>query len=252
MNGPGMICLRGGPEIEILHEDRSVLAIDKPAGWMLAPDSWTHTGRNLQQALMASIRAGDFWARSRRLRYLRFVHRLDAETSGVLLLAKSAGAVPVYSALFRNRAVEKFYLAVVAGHPRREEWVCSLSLTPDPNQPGKMKVGGRSGLNAETRFRVLARGASSSVILAQPITGRTHQIRVHLAAAGHPVLGDALYSSQTREQPEPAGSLGLRAVGLAYRDPFQHRPVRIRASAGAFLRSFGFEAVDWGLTVGEL
>jgi RluA family pseudouridine synthase len=245
VNGPGIICFRGGPEIQILHEDRSVLAIDKPVGWMLAPDSWTQTGRNLQQALTASIRAGDFWARSRRLRYLRFVHRLDAETTGVLLLAKSAGAVPIYSALFRDRAVEKFYLAVVAGHPQREEWVCLLSLAPDPNQRGKMKVGGRSGLKAETRFRVLERGASSSVLLAQPITGRTHQIRVHLAAAGHPVVGDAVYSSRTGGEPEPAGPLGLRAVGLAYRDPFQHRLVRIRAPADAFLRSFGFEAVDW-------
>src|SRR5213594_2013263 len=82
-----------GESIPILYEDRSVMAIDKPRGWMLAPFSWQKTSRNLQAALASSIAAKDFWARSRGLKYLRFVHRLDADTSGVLLLGKSVGAV---------------------------------------------------------------------------------------------------------------------------------------------------------------
>src|SRR3981081_814023 len=89
--------------IPILYEDRSVLAVDKPAGWLLAPDSWDQTGRNLQLALQSSLNAGGFWARSRNLKYLRFIHRLDAETSGVLLLAKSPGALSAYSGLFEER-----------------------------------------------------------------------------------------------------------------------------------------------------
>jgi 23S rRNA-/tRNA-specific pseudouridylate synthase len=86
----GPIELPTGEEIPVLYEDRSVLAIDKPRGWMLAPASWQKTGRNLQAALESSIRAGDFWARSRGLKFLRFVHRLDAGTSGVLLANSSA------------------------------------------------------------------------------------------------------------------------------------------------------------------
>src|SRR5438477_532805 len=106
-----LIILATGERIPILYEDRSVLAIDKPSGWMLAPDSWRETGRNLHAALMAGIGAGDFWARSRNLKFLRFVHRLDAETSGVVLLARSAGAVRAYGKLFEGRQMEKIYLA---------------------------------------------------------------------------------------------------------------------------------------------
>src|SRR5213592_3384725 len=106
-------------QIEILYEDRSVLAIDKPRDWMLVPFSWQKTNRNLQAALTSSIAARDFWARSRNLRFLRFIHRLDAETTGVLLFGKSPGAVASYGRLFESRRMEKVYLAVVQGTPRQ-------------------------------------------------------------------------------------------------------------------------------------
>src|ERR1700712_4155213 len=98
----------GAIVIPILYEDRSVLALDKPAGWMLAPDSWDQTGRNLQLALNSSVNAGDFWARSRNLKYLRFIHRLDAETTGITLFAKSPGALRAYSELFEQRLIQKY------------------------------------------------------------------------------------------------------------------------------------------------
>ena len=113
MAKPNFIELPTGEKIPILYEDRSVIAIDKARGWMLVPFSWLKTGRNLQAALISSIAAGDFWARSRGLRFLRFVHRLDAETTGILLLAKSPGAVTIYGSLFESRKMEKLYLAVV-------------------------------------------------------------------------------------------------------------------------------------------
>jgi len=191
---PNLIELPGGEQIAILYEDRSVLSIDKPSGWMLAPSSWQRTSRNLQLSLTAAIRAGDFWARSRNLKYLRFVHRLDAETSGVLLLAKSPGAVTTYSALFESRRMEKTYLAVVAGKPQKSEWVCRQKIAPDPAQKGQMKVDPRHGKEAETHFRSLEVKGNTALILARPLTGRTHQIRVHLAASGYPVLGDKLYA----------------------------------------------------------
>src|SRR5262245_15683286 len=125
--------LEGGPTIPILFENRAVIAIDKPTGWLLAPDSWDRTGRNLHLALLSSIRRDDYWARSRNLKYLRFVHRLDAETSGVLLLAKSPGALAAYSRLFEGRRVEKIYLAVVEGAPKRSQWSCNLKIAPHPD-----------------------------------------------------------------------------------------------------------------------
>src|SRR6266481_948976 len=215
---------------------------------MLVPSSWQNTGRNLQAALTSSIAAGDFWARSRGLRFLRFVHRLDAETTGILLLARSPGAVASYGELFESRQMEKNYLAVVTGAPKETEWTCRLKIGQDATQRGKMKVDARQGKEAETHFRVLQTGENMALLAAHPLTGRTHQIRVHLSAAGHSVVGDELYGkSQQAPTPQrrarhPANeNLGLRAVALAYVDPFTRRRVEIRAPIEAFVREYGFE-----------
>jgi 23S rRNA pseudouridine1911/1915/1917 synthase len=156
MAKPNFIELPGCEPISILFEDRSVLAIDKPRGWMLVPDSWRKTNWNLQTAIDSSIRADDFWARSRNLRYLRHVHRLDADTSGVMLFAKSEGAMRAMGEMFESRRMEKTYLAVVEGVPREKEWTCELPLGPDPKNFGKMRVdNSEEGREAETHFRVL-------------------------------------------------------------------------------------------------
>jgi RluA family pseudouridine synthase len=286
MAKPGFIDL-GGSLVRILYEDRSVLALDKPSGWLVAPESWEHTSRNLHRALLASIQVGEFWARSRNLRYLRFVHRLDAETSGVLLCVKNPGAVPAYSRLFESRQVEKVYWAVVHGVPKPREWTSNLGLVPDPHRTGRMiavatgmeesaRPGGiktrarkpnrpsPAAKPAETHFRVLQTRTDTALVEARPLTGRTHQIRVHLAAAGHAIMGDDLYGPERRALPtrleasdqtkvhtgkqilansepsSPRYTLALRAVRLAYRDPFTRRRLQIAAPTEAFLAQFGF------------
>src|SRR5262247_3601876 len=153
MAKPSHIELADRAHIPILYEDRSALAIDKPAGWMLAPDSWEQTGRNLQLALNSSINAGDFWARSRNLKFLRFVHRLDRETSGVLLMARSARALPAYTELFESRRMEKIYLAVIAAVPPQKNWVCRQKIGPDTQKAGRMKIDQKHGKEAETHFK---------------------------------------------------------------------------------------------------
>jgi 23S rRNA pseudouridine1911/1915/1917 synthase len=235
---PNYIELPDGEPMPILHEDRSALAVDKPRGWMLAPGSWRETSRNLQAFLDASVGAREFWARSRNLRFIRFVHRLDAETTGVLLLAKSPGAVAAYSELFESREMEKRYLAIVRGVPVEREWTCRLPLARQTGEKVRMVVDARNGKEAETQFRVLKTAAGQTVVEARPLTGRTHQIRVHLAQAGCPVVGDALYG---RAAPKTPLALGLRSVFLAYTDPFRDRRVEIRASADDFLREYGFD-----------
>jgi 23S rRNA pseudouridine1911/1915/1917 synthase len=238
MPKPGHIELPTGEKIPILYEDRSVLAIDKPSGWMLVPFSWQHTARNLQAALTSSIAAGDYWARSRNLRYLRFVHRLDAETTGILLLAKSQGAVTTFGTLFESRKMDKVYLAVVRGVPKATEWTCRLKLAPDSKQVGKMRADALQGKDAETHFRVLQTNAGNALVEAHPVTGRTHQIRVHLAESGCPVVGDPLYGPQP---PTRGEEMGLRAIRLAYIDPFIRRRVEIRAPVEAFVHEYGFD-----------
>src|SRR4051812_32045167 len=212
------------------------MAIDKPPGWMLVPFSWQRTNRNLQAALSSSIAAGDFWARSRNLKFLRFVHRLDAETTGVLLFAKSSGAASALGDLFETRQIEKRYLAVVSGAPKQKEWTCDLAIGPDPNHHGSMKAA-PDGKEAFTEFRVLETRGDRTLIEARPFTGRQHQIRIHLLAAGFPILGDELYGRGS-ELP-----LALRAVEVSYRDVFTRKPVRIRASETEFLREYGFAPV---------
>jgi RluA family pseudouridine synthase len=234
---PNYIELAGGERLPILYEDRSVLAIDKPRGWMLAPDSWNRTARNLQAALETGIVAREFWARSRNLRFLRFIHRLDADTSGVLLLARSKGALGPYSRLFASHQMEKRYLAVVKGTPSRNEWICRIRFRSEVDEHGKIRVDAAKGKEAETHFRVLMTEVGRSLVEARPITGRTHQIRVHLAESGHPVMGDELYGDGKEHDP-----LGLRAVCLCYADPFTKKRVKIEAPAEQFLRKFGFEA----------
>jgi len=235
MAKPMRIQLPGCDAIPILYEDRSVIAIDKPAGWMLVPVSWQRTQRNLQAAILSSIEAGDFWARSRSLRFLQYIHRLDAETSGVMLFAKSRGALDAIGDLFEARQVEKVYHAVTAFEPRQKQWDCEIPLAPDPRRHGRMHDD-PEGKDAYTAFKWVASAGGRHLIECRPRTGRQHQIRLHLTLGGCPIVGDYLYG------PDEGGALALRASGIAYWDPFSRKPVGVRSPSLAFLRPHGFEA----------
>jgi 23S rRNA pseudouridine1911/1915/1917 synthase len=237
--------LNDGTRIPILYEDRSVIAIDKPFGWMLVPFSWQNTNRNLHAAIVSSISSGAFWARSRGLKFLCHVHRLDAETTGVLLFGRSRGAVESLGVLFENRKVRKRYLAVVTGEAPSSDWTCHLKLGPDPTQTGRVRVDAKEGKEAETHFAVLESNAGLTLIEARPMSGRTHQIRVHLKAAGLPIVGDALYGGvappiRVASRERIATALALRAIDLDYTDPFSKRRVEVRAPFEEFVRKYKF------------
>jgi len=172
--------------------------------------------------------------------------------SGVLLFAKSPGAVKTYSHLFEGRQMDKTYLAVAPGKALDFEGACQLKLAPDLRRLGRIKVDARHGKTAETYFRGLKIHGNFSLIEQRTVTGYTHQIRVHRAEAGPPIAGDELYGkslsrpSATLSPSDGATdslSLGLRAVGLVYFNPSTKTRVEIRAPMEIFLIEYEFTAM---------
>ena len=237
-----MEILVGDDQAAIIYEDRTVLAIDKPGRWMLAPSHWQNTGRNLMLEVEGQVLMRAPWAQLRNIKYLRFIHRLDADTTGVLLGVKSEGAVLPMSKLFETRNVEKSYLAVVEGSPEEDRWTSVEPIGEVPGKPERMQVDRKNGKPSETDVIVVARDKKRALVAVYPRTGRTHQIRVHLQADRLPIQGDLWYRAEGAAL--PSGPLALRAVALQYQDPFMKRRVVIRAKTIDFLKQFGFASAE--------
>ncbi len=183
----------GAPQPEdipltVLYEDAQLAVIDKPAGIVVHP-SYGHKSGTLVNAILARWpQTADFGAVDR----AGIVHRLDKDTSGVILVAKTAGVLDHLRAQFKARTVTKRYLALVEGMPKTPEGIVDAPVGRDPNQRKRMAVT-RAGREAVTEFRVLETYAYYSLVEIFLKTGRTHQIRVHMAFIGHPVAGDTVY-----------------------------------------------------------
>jgi len=170
---------------DILFEDESVLVIDKPAGLPMHT-----TAKFWRNTLVALLRE----------RYpdeqMEIAHRIDRETSGVLLIARNRQVASFLTRAFARRAVEKTYLALVKGHPPDEGKIdLPLRLLDTKSRIMMGPVQDGSGLTAVTQFRVVRRLPGHAVCEARPLTGRQHQIRVHFACIGHPIVGDKLYGA---------------------------------------------------------
>jgi len=168
----------------LLHADDSLIVVDKPAGLLAVP------GRGGDKADCVLARLLPSWPDA------RVVHRLDMATSGLMLLARGADAQRRLGRAFELREVEKTYVAVVAGWVEGESGRIELPLAADwPNRP-MQRVDTEHGRPALTHWRVLGRDAAAGTtrLALQPVTGRSHQLRVHLLAIGHPIVGDPLYA----------------------------------------------------------
>lgn len=187
-------------ELPILYEDKDCLVIDKPVGVL------THSrGEFNEEATVASFlrkyvsgidgsRAG-------------IVHRLDRATSGVIICAKNPEALSKLQKQFSQRKTKKTYVAIVQGALRENEAVIELPIERNPKAPATFRVGA-NGKQATTHYTVLQIATSLSLLELKPVTGRTHQLRVHFAHLGHPILGDTLYGAK------PADRLYLHAKSL--------------------------------------
>jgi len=194
------------PHLHLVHQSAHLLVADKPAGLLCVPGRGPGGADNLAMRLQAQ------WPDA------LVVHRLDMATSGLVLFARGPGAQRALSIAFARRQVHKRYEAVVDGLLAADSGDITLPLGPDwPNRP-RQQVDPIAGKPSHTRWQVLAWDAAAGTtrLALQPLTGRTHQLRLHLAAIGHPILGDALYAPPAVQAAAPR--LLLHACDLAWQD----------------------------------
>ena len=190
----------------VLHEDDALIAVDKPAGLLAVP------GRGAEKADCLSRRV------QARFPDALVVHRLDMATSGVMLFARGLAAQRELSARFEQREVDKRYEAIVSGLMAGPSGEINLPLAADwPRRP-MQKVCLTHGKAAQTRWRQLGLAAGGTRLALQPLTGRTHQLRVHLWAIGHAILGDALYGPADERPSAPRLMLHACALRLPHPD----------------------------------
>ena len=227
------------PPVPLLYRDAMMLVVDKPAGLP------SHRGPQAKRRVIPVL--------TDHLDALRFglprrpeaAHRLDKDTSGCLVLGRHPRAMAELNQMFREGRIDKTYWAVVEGEPERDEGLIDLALSKRaPDRGWWMKVD-PDGLPSQTRYRVLGRGRRASGPLAwlalEPLTGRTHQLRVHCAACGWPILGDEIYGSAPRE-----GGPGLHLHARSITIPLYRKrePIRVVAPPPAHLHQ-ALAACGW-------
>ncbi|HEU4394581.1 MAG TPA: RluA family pseudouridine synthase [Planctomycetota bacterium] len=224
------------PALEVLHRDDDVAALNKPAR-LLVHEGDSGDEPTLQDALLRAFpnRRGHVFRPA-------LAHRLDRDTSGVVLAGLSGPGLRGLEDLFRRRKVRKAYLALVVGVPAEREGTIDAPLkrqeVPKGDRP-KVFVGGRKDPAARTDWRVLASAAGYALVEARPRTGRTHQIRVHLRHIGHPILGDPTYGDRRRNE-EARGRWGLwrpflHAASVEFEHPVTGALLRVEAPLPAEL-----------------
>lgn len=222
----------------VVFEDESLIAFDKPSGLLIAPDRWDKSRVNLMDLVHERLGHG-----------VANVHRIDADTSGLVLCAKTKPALDFLSGQFQSKTVAKVYEAITVGIPAQEQYTVDLVLKEDDAKPGRMCVVKKHGKASVTDFTVRekfpqpADRPAFAHVECRPQTGRTHQIRVHLAATGTPILNDPFYGNEAalllsglkrgykgRDDERPLiARLALHAASLTVTHPASREPVTLNA-----------------------
>lgn len=223
--------LKAEPEdapIEVLYEDASLIAVNKPAGLVV------HAGAGAHSGTLVNRLVHHFQALSKVAGELRpgIVHRLDRGTSGVMLVARTDASHRALAAQFAGRTTEKTYLALVEGRVKAESGRIARPITRDPVHRTRMTARLEHGREALTEYRVLKRFEKFTYLEVRIGTGRTHQIRAHFAAIGHPVAGDQLYGARAAER------IFLHAWRIRFDSPATGERVSVEAPLPEELRQW--------------
>ncbi len=203
------------PWLEIVHEDDDIVVFNKPSGLLSVPGKDPAFKDSLQtRALERFPGAGT-------------IHRLDKDTSGIIVMAKHKAAHGHIGKQFEYRQTSKFYVARVFGHMAEDTGLVDLPLATDWENKPRQEVNHERGRPSQTRWEVIGREANATRVKLIPITGRTHQLRVHMREIGHPILGDEFYA--TGDALEAADRLQLHATELGFRHPDGGTPVVFRS-----------------------
>ena len=206
-------------EPRLAHVDEWLAVVDKPAGLVVHHGAGVR-GPTLVDALSDLLGGGGDPARP------GIVHRLDRDTSGLMIVARTEEAHRSLAEMIRAREVERRYLALVEGRPRSREGTIDAPLGRDHRAPERRAVGGRGARDARTHFTVVESLPGDTLVEARLETGRTHQIRAHFAAIGHPVCGDTRYGHAGRHG---LGRQFLHSTGLAFDHPFTDERLELRS-----------------------
>jgi 23S rRNA pseudouridine1911/1915/1917 synthase len=200
------------PFFTIVYEDTQIVAINKASGIAVLPDRWDDSREHLNEMLPYRV-----WV----------VHRIDRDTSGLVVFAKTEQAHQKLSNLFETHKIQKNYLAIVQGRPAWDETICELPLSPNGDRSHRTIIDAGRGKPSTTHFKLIGSIGTYSLIQAQPVTGRTHQIRVHLSALGHPIICDPLYGS--------SAPVYVSSIKRAWKgDSFEERPIMNRTGLHAY------------------
>ena len=234
--------LRAAPEeipLDVLYEDEDVIVVNKPAGMVV------HAGAGAARGTLVNALLHHFGRLSTLGGNLRpgIVHRLDRGTSGAMVVARNDVAHRLLAEQFRSRAVSKTYVALLHGRMSRDAGTIDRPISRDPQRRTRMTARLGHGRAAQTDWRVLLRLGNFSLMEAEPRTGRTHQIRAHFAAAGHPLVGDTLYGAPRQVRAggvslNPLGRVFLHAARLSFAHPRTGATIEVRAPLDPGLREY--------------
>jgi 23S rRNA pseudouridine1911/1915/1917 synthase len=216
--------------IQTLYEDAAVIAVDKPAGMVVHMGSGNHSGTLVNALLHKFEQLSDVNGDERP----GIVHRLDRETSGVLLVAKTDVAHRALAEQFESRTIEKYYLALVHGVPRQIQGRVTTPIERDPKRRLRMTTKSGNGRESLTTYTIKQRWEKHALLEVRIHTGRTHQIRVHLASVGHAVVGDIMYGA-------PQSTLGrffLHSHRITFLSPATGKPVTIESPLPSELEQY--------------